>query len=1627
MTVIKINNLKTEFLYKSIHKINSKYLDIEECPYSFGTGTNAEIGNNGGAGSSAWGDYSHAEGYNTISGGNSSHAEGYNSSSNGDYSHSEGRGTHVYGEASHTEGWLTSTSSDIIAGHAEGSHTYVDSTAAHSEGSYTKAGGTEAHAEGYYSLATGNGAHVEGDYNLALGESSHAEGAGENSTLIYASLEGSSVKAYKIKSVSLYYDDCWTYGKLPCGYRVTMEEQLPTTYIGYIVSSSVLPSLNYVNSIYKNKLIGTISHISGEYIYISSCGKPRNSISVNDISVDATVYLYTLSNYHNFSGGVASHAEGYCSYAVGDMTHAEGYYSTASNFYSHAEGRHTKATGLASHSEGNTSQATSDAAHAEGARTTASGVASHTEGESTTASNYYSHAEGCYTQATEYGAHAEGYSTIAKGSYSHVEGNNTISGGVNQHVQGKYNIEDTENKYAHIVGGGSASDSRANIHTLDWNGNTWFKGDAKIGGTSYTDTNAKLLATQDYVTNAISALPEPMIFKGSLGTGGTITSLPAAASTNEGFTYKVITAGTYASIAAKIGDTFISDGTKWVLIPSGDEPSGTVTSVAVKMNNETKGTITSSGTIDLGTVITEHQDISGKVDVNNIDITGQTTTIVSLVKALAASNKSYGRWYSKTDGGTSGISDKPTGSTNAGFVCEAICNRFNSATDYRYIVKCWVQSYKSPYIAIVDYSTSTLSWTLLPTSNTNTTYSLTQDSSDGHKITLTPSSGTAQTITIPDNNTVTAIASTTGSGNAVTDISATNGQLTVTKGTTFLTPSSTLDVTKLSEPRFINYATLTKRGIFNITRANRLAFLPADQIIIEKSIDGGTTWTDAGYTDAQKRLLFTGRNGGSIALPKIDGKINTNCMVRITFSAMKYNVPSGTSETEKYNYWNSSYIKSTERYCQLNTLYFWVNSVADRLWCKLEKASGANSTTWVNAFDTSTNANRVGLSGWSGMDVITFDTSTFGGSTSQTGQSWNYRLTFRSCSITTTSDSTLFDNSKLNSSNATGTQSINGISGYGDSVWVSPNNLMSSDHIYSWDESQNTTFPAKVTATSIAKSGGTSSQFLKADGSVDSNSYLTSSSISDTYSATSSNAMSGKAVASALSSFSSGPQNIKDGTGAGSVYTSSAYKPTANYAFAEGCNTVASGDASHAEGYCSESYGQNSHAEGESTIALGSQAHAEGGYSVAGNRGSHAEGGDGDSDLVDFFSATFKGFVIDGDYTRVKIQIDTYNTGEWQRYLCPTGLFFNDSDHQIIGYQGYGLASEYFYWNIILSKAIDASTAIDSTISIKKRVQGTFAAGHYSHAEGRGTGAYFLESHAEGYHSESYGESAHAEGYCTQAGGDYSHSEGKNTLALAAGTHAEGYYGASLGWYSHVEGDKIYYQVDSDNDDNIIITFNTIADDRQSVEATVEYSSSSKYSPISSYDIIYLLHGAHFGDSVVNTVKSISYTASGGVYRRVLKLFMVPGYPLSASYSNGDSFTLTSIIGSVACGRGAHAEGMGTIAYGDGSHTQGIGTLASGKASFAAGYQTVADKANQTVVGKFNKFNLTDLFVVGIGEDKDNRKNGFSVTSDGNGWFSGDIKVGGNGYNNATATVLTSENFQTYIDSYIQSILESRY
>ena len=65
----------------------------------------------------------------------------------------------------------------------------------------------------------------------------------------------------------------------------------------------------------------------------------------------------------------------------------------------------------------------------------------------------------------------------------------------------------------------------------------------------------------DNLNDEISTLAGAMIFKGTLGTGGTATALPA--NHEVGWTYRVITAGTWAGIKCEVGDmiTCITAGT----------------------------------------------------------------------------------------------------------------------------------------------------------------------------------------------------------------------------------------------------------------------------------------------------------------------------------------------------------------------------------------------------------------------------------------------------------------------------------------------------------------------------------------------------------------------------------------------------------------------------------------------------------------------------------------------------------------------------------------------------------------------------------------------------------------------------------------------------------------------------------------------------------------------------------------------------------------------------------------------------------------------------------------------------------------------------------------------------------
>ena len=136
------------------------------------------------------------------------------------------------------------------------------------------------------------------------------------------------------------------------------------------------------------------------------------------------------------------------------------------------------------------------------------------------------------------------------------------------------------------------------------------------GFTTTTPTSASAdtaLATKEYVDDAIAPIASAMVFKGTVGTAGTIANLPNPAADNLGWVYKAVSDNKTATATIpqyKAGDTLIcAEGPvveetqtyKWVVIPSGDEPVGTVTNVATGAGL-TGGPITDTGTIGLALV-----------------------------------------------------------------------------------------------------------------------------------------------------------------------------------------------------------------------------------------------------------------------------------------------------------------------------------------------------------------------------------------------------------------------------------------------------------------------------------------------------------------------------------------------------------------------------------------------------------------------------------------------------------------------------------------------------------------------------------------------------------------------------------------------------------------------------------------------------------------------------------------------------------------------------------------------------------------------------------------------------------------------------------------------------------------
>ena len=449
-----------------------------------------------GKSTTASGYYSHAEGYNTTASGDASHAEGADTTASGDYNHAEGYSTTASGEKSHAEGDRTTASGDF-GSHAEGCMSTASGSNSHAEGEYTTASSNASHAEGTRTTASGADSHAEGYNTKASGDSSHAEG--------YYSLSGGYTKfdaalgSETVDSTINYYIDV---------------ANLDTTLISTNDEIYVLVEDNASTEKQICKII--VSSIT-EYNTTDEVSTVKHKIYFDENELIDQMSGFPnikIINIHvkNNNNPYSTHAEGKYTTASGDSSHAEGYLTEASGDYgSHAEGVYTTASGdYGSHAEGEYATASGPVSHAEGYYTTASGDSSHAEGDNTTASGENSHAEGFKTTASGYATHAEGEYTKASGKYAHVEGYHTTARSNSQHVQGKYNVEDTNNAYAHIVGGGTSNTNRKNIHTLDWNGNAVYSGDVNA-----TDADG----------NAVSLLDTKWKSKGNVVNNNTI-SLP---------------------------------------------------------------------------------------------------------------------------------------------------------------------------------------------------------------------------------------------------------------------------------------------------------------------------------------------------------------------------------------------------------------------------------------------------------------------------------------------------------------------------------------------------------------------------------------------------------------------------------------------------------------------------------------------------------------------------------------------------------------------------------------------------------------------------------------------------------------------------------------------------------------------------------------------------------------------------------------------------------------------------------------------------------------------------------------------------------------------------------------------
>ena len=208
-------------------------------------------------------------------------------------------------------------------------------------------------------------------------------------------------------------------------------------------------------------------------------------------------------------------------------------------------------------------------------------------------------------------------------------------------------------------------------------------------------------------------------------------------------------------------------------------------------------------------------------------------------------------------------------------------------------------------------------------------------------------------------------------------------------------------------------------AMIDVLGANRFAFLKAAGLTIEYSTDGGTSYTDYGATDAQKIGLFSSGQSFYLGKHTSNGSCTINDRLRVT-------IDTGAASI----------------YTVLNKIAIYMSTSGATVQVLIEKALQSAPTTF------STHKDWTGISGWSGWNILNISGLTTYGNAA-TSQYGRIRFTFRQTAVNTNYTSA----------------SISKIMGFGGVGWTVPSTMAATGHLYSYDSSQNATFPAKVTAT----------------------------------------------------------------------------------------------------------------------------------------------------------------------------------------------------------------------------------------------------------------------------------------------------------------------------------------------------------------------------------------------------------------------------------------------------------------------------------------------------------------------------------------------------------------------------------